>query len=355
LTKLTFISFLLLNSFCFGQEKTSQLNLDNETDFSEFEVFGDSLDKYQVYFTGENHSYLTFDSKLEYKMLTYLHKAQGVEHFIFEQSPAVGYLVESVIIDNDVENRKYLKDMFYAQFYQMFKNIEKFNDTLAAENKIHLHGIDVERFPYFSIKAMNLIADSLDTSIPGGEVFEQIKALGTSEYEYGAAAAYYGDNGTGTFGFGQVSAWESLSSIIKLSKKYESSLKKELGKDSTIYYSIIESVEVGHEWYNTELKGDVRSPIIRERFMQDEFERVYNSDPTSKFYGQFGRCHLHKNQKVSSCYDYYMNSIANRVSEINDSLKNKVLVIPVFYSTGVMKFDKDVINDLNLEYNRFGL
>ncbi|MEO9531758.1 MAG: hypothetical protein ABJG68_13340 [Crocinitomicaceae bacterium] len=345
-----FLIFLLgLPWITLAQEKATALNLDNKTDFSEFDVFADSLDKYQVYFTGENHSFLTFDSKLEYKMLTYLHNTQGVEHFIFEQSPAVGYLVETVIIDNNTENRKYLKDMFFAQFYQMFKNIEKFNDTLALENKIHLHGIDIERFPYFSIKALNLIADTLDTSVPGGEVFEQIKALGTSEYEYGTAADYYADGTTGGFGFGQVSAWESLSSIIKISLKYEESLKKELGKDSTIYFSIIESLEVGHEWYVTELKGDVRSPIIRERFMQDEFERVYNSDPTSKFYGQFGRCHLHKNQRMSSCYDYYMNSIANRIGEINDSLKNKVLVIPVFYSTGILKFDKDVIKDLDLE------
>ena len=187
-----------------------------------------------------------------------------------------------------------------------------------------------------------------DKSIQGGEVFEQIKALASSDYKDAGPAAFYSDPEITGFGFGQVSAWESLESIINGANENLDSLVTVLGADSTSFYSIIESLEIGHEWYTTEQNGDVKSPIIRERFMAEEFERVYRQDMESKYYGQFGRCHLHKDQDPGRCYDYYMNSIANRINDIHPSLKNQVLVIPIFYG-GLRDFDRDVINSLDLE------
>jgi len=336
-----------LSNSIFAQESASQLLVESH-DFKEFEVFGDTLDSYRVYFTGENHNYLTFNSKLEWKLLRYLNQEQNVNHFLFEQSPAVGFLIEEAVNNEDKESMSYLKTSFYKQFYHMFKEMRKYNDSLDPQNKIHIHGIDVERFPYFSIKALNFIVDSLDNSVVGGEVFEQIIALGTSSYKNGTVDDFYIEDNT-TFGFGEVNPWSSMNSIIDISMKYEDSLKVELAADSTIYYSIIKSLKVGQEWYQTEKKGDVRSPIIREDFMKDEFEIAYRSDDTGKFYGQFGRCHLHKDANAKKCYDHYMNSIANRIQEIDQTLSNKVLVIPVYYSTGLLKFDKEIIESLELE------
>jgi hypothetical protein len=336
-----------LSNLTFAQESASELFVDSE-DFKEFEVFGDTLDSYRVYFTGENHNYLTFNSKLEWKLLRYLNQEQNVNHFLFEQSPAVGYLIEEAVNEKDKNCMSYLKSSFYKQFYYMFKQMRKYNDSLDAQNKIHIHGIDVERFPYFSVKALNFIVDSLDNSVVGGEVFEQIIALGTSSYKNGTVDDFYIEN-NGTFGFGELNPWASMNSIIDISMKYEDSLKVELADDSTVYFSIIKSLKVGQEWYQTEKKGDVRSPIIREDFMKDEFEIAYQSDDKGKFYGQFGRCHLHKDANAKKCYDHYMNSIANRIQEIDNTLSNKVLVIPVYYSTGLLKFDKEIIESLELE------
>jgi hypothetical protein len=344
--KLLFILSILAVVNTQAQESYSQLNLKSD-DFTEFAVFADSLEPYRVYFTGENHNYLTFNTELEWKLLRYLNQEQSVNHFLFEQSPAVGYLIESAVNKENDGNMSYLKNSFYKQFYYAFKQMRAYNDTLDDTQKIHIHGIDIERFPYFSIEALNCIIDTLDHTVDGGEVFEQIKALGTSDYAFGTVDDYYYED-NGTYTFGQVSAWSSLQSIIKLSDKYRTSLGAELGADSTIYYSILKSLEIGQEWYVTEKKGDVRSPIIRESFMKDEFEIVYTSDTVGKFYGQFGRCHLHKDAGAKKCYDHYMNSIANRIQEIDQSLDNKVLVIPVYYSTGLLKFDKEIIESLEL-------
>jgi hypothetical protein len=156
------------------------------------------------------------------------------------------------------------------------------------------------------------------------------------------------DDAQDVFGFGDVSAWGTLRSIIYSSYKFRDSLSQVLGDQEETYFSIIEGLEKGQEWFMSERMGDVKSPIIRERFMKDEFERIYKKRKGEKFYGQFGRCHLHKDETAKRCYDYYMNSVANRINDIDSSLENKVMVIPIYYTQGKEKFDKEIVNDLNL-------
>lgn len=339
---------LISSNQSFNQESTSTVDLTVDT-FKEFEVFGDTLDQYSVYFTGENHTYTAFNTQFQFKLLKYLHQEQGVKHFVFEQSPGLSYIINQIVLEDKTTHLHYLRDVFFTPFYDLVKNIRKYNDTLLPANKIQVHGIDIERFPSFSVYALNEIVDTLDGSGEGGEVFEQIQALATSNYKEGGPDAFYSNpDDNFAFQFGQVSAWRSLESIILGAYKYRDSIVPVLGKDSTAFYSIIESLEIGREWYVTEQHGDVKSPIIRERFMAEEFGRVYKKDIDGKYYGQFGRCHLHKDQDAGRCYDYYMNSIANRINDIDPSLENQVLVIPIFYNKS-KDFDKDVIKSLALD------
>lgn len=345
--KLT-IFFTICFSFVFAQDKYSKIDL-ADTSFKEFEVFGDTLDAYKVYFTGENHTYATFNTTFQYKLLTYLHQNQGVSHFIFEQGPGLTYIINEIILEDKTAHLSYLKELFYTPFYDLIQKLRTFNSDLAPNDKIRIHGIDTERFPYFSVYALKDITDTIDVKGEEGVVFEQIKALATSRTKAASPGEFYSDDKDAlNFQFGQVSAWESLKSIILGAREHEAALKLKLGEDSTVFFSIIQSLAVGQEWYMTEKRGDIKSPIIRERFMVEEFERIYRQYPNGKFYGQFGRCHLHKQQHANRCYDYYMNSIANRINEIDSSLTNQVLVIPIFYQNS-REFDSDVIKSLELD------
>ncbi len=342
--------FFILTGINWAQEKgqTSTVDLTKDT-FEEFEILNDTLKNYSVFFTGENHTYASFNTAFQFKLLRYLHQNHDVKHFMFEQSPGLSYVINKIVLSDETTHLHYLRDMFFAPFYDLVKDLRKYNDTLVQEDKIQVHGIDIERFPSFSIYALNDIVDTLDTKVKGGEVFEQIKALATSEFSQAGPATFYSsDDDLFGFQFGEVGVPTSLKSIITTSNQNRDSLTLVLGKDSTTFYSIIESLSVGQEWYVTEQVGDVKSPIIRERFMAEEFERVYLKDMESKYYGQFGRCHLHKDQDAGRCYDYYMNSIANRINEINPALENQVLVMPIFYSNS-RNFDADVIESLDLE------
>ena len=337
-----------LSEFGFSQESSGAIDLTVDT-YKEFDVFGDTLDNYSVYFTGENHTFASFNTQFQFKLLTYLHQEQNVKHFIFEQSPGLSYIINKIILEDKTTHLHYLNDMFFAPFYDLVKDLRRYNDTLDYTDKIKVHGIDIERFPSFSVYALNEMVDTMNKSFKGGEVFEQIQALASSEFAKSGPAAFYSTPDENfAFQFGEVSAWESLKSIIDGANENADSIKSVLGADSIIFYSIIESMEIGQEWYVTEQNGDVKSPIIRERFMADEFERVYVQDMEAKYYGQFGRCHLHKDQNSGRCYDYYMNSIANRINEVHPSLKNQVLVIPIYYSNA-KDFDKDVIESLDLD------
>lgn len=342
------VLMLLMAFGVYGQENTRTIDLSQES-FKEFEILSDTLDNYSVYFTGENHQYASFNTKFQLKFLKYLYESQGVKHFVFEQGPGLGYIINEIILYDKTTHLHYLRDMFFSPFYDLVKELRKFNEDKAFEDKIKVHGIDIERFPSFSVYALNEIVDTLDKSIEGGQVFEQIEALASSDFSDAGPAAFYSDPSENfNFQFGQVSAWHSLQSIIATAYEYEDSLKVELEDDSTTFFSIIESLKIGQEWYMTEKKGDVKSPIIRERFMAEEFERVYTKDENGKYYGQFGRCHLHKDQDAGRCYDYYMNSIANRINDIHPSLDNQVLVLPIFYNKS-RDFDGEVISSLNLD------
>ena len=88
---IVFILFLVSINVV-AQENYGIIDLDDD-DFTEFDVFGDTLDDFTVYFTGENHNYATFNTKLEFKLLRYLYETQDVKHFVFEQSPGVGSLL----------------------------------------------------------------------------------------------------------------------------------------------------------------------------------------------------------------------------------------------------------------------
>ena len=282
------LSILVCSSFLFStvshaQDKSSTIDLTVDS-FREFTMLSSTLDEYQVYFTGENHTFATFNTQFQLKFLKYLHQTQNVKHFMFEQSPGFSYIMNKVVIEDKTTHLHFLDDMFFAPFYEMVKELRKYNDTLALEDKIKMHGIDIERFPAFSVYALSLMVDTLDKSGKGGQVFEQIKALASSEYAESGPEAFYSEpTGEFNFGFGEVSAWTSLQSIILGAYEFEKELRPILGNDSTTFYSIIESLEIGHEWYITELEGDVKSPIIRERFMADEFLRVYTADSISKY------------------------------------------------------------------------
>jgi len=334
-------------------ERIDTDDLDTMDEFISF--FGDStLNQYKVFFTGENHQFAEANSFLEYKLLTYLNKYQNVNHFLFEQSPAVGYIMTQIAVNNDEDFKEFLEDKYHKTFYDLVTNIESYNKSLSDDKKIKIHGIDVERFPAFSIFALGKLVEGKSTEGKEGFIIETIRALATSEFVDSSPEEIYNDGGVGVNLTGdKINAWETLETIINSSKEMEDELKKLLNDDYLLFTQIIDGVENGYKWYHDERDGDLSAPLTRERYMLEQFNIVYKNNPNGKFYGQFGRCHLHSRKAAKRCYSHDMQSIASRINMQSDStIYGKVLTIPVYYNKA-KAFDKKVIDDLDLDDSFF--
>ena len=344
---------VLSSLFSWGQDHFTKLKINEEKGFEELtKFFVDSTMKdISVFLTGENHAYAATNSKTEYRFLLYLHETFGVNHFLFEQGPAIGYIINKITVEDNLDYAFYLEDRFYAPFFEMVKQIRKYNEFQKDSLKIITHGIDVERYPAYAIFALNDMIDTLSTKGETGRIYESIKALGTSEFKDASPEQIYNSGGTRFNLNGNViDAWSTFNTIIYDVKRLEDSLKIDLGDNYPIFRDIIESIELGHQWFHEERKGDLSGPITRERFMLDQFQRLTKRYNKPKFYGQFGRCHLHSDKKAKKCYSYDMSSIAKRIGEMEDPVyKNKVLAIPVLYQT-YNNYERQMIASLGLDY-----
>lgn len=339
-------------SIALSQNKYAEIEVNETLNFSDFDkLFSNGeIDKYKVYFTGENHQFGRINSTLEFKLLMYLNKTQGVDQFLFEQSPAVGYIMSGIALDNNLNYKTFLKDKYSSHFYELVMDIMRYNSKIDSTKRIRVHGIDVERFPAFSIFALNDIIDSTSAEGETGLIYESIQALVTSEFIDASPDEIYNQGGVSLNLTGDVvDAWKTFETIIYESEKQKENLKKELGEKYEIYAQIIESVSKGHKWYMLERDGNLSAPILRERYMYDQFENVYAEYPNSKFYGQFGRCHLHANKKAKRCYSHDLMSIANRLnSSLDSTLNGKILAMPIYYREA-KNFDKKIIQALKLD------
>jgi len=339
-------------SIVLSQDRYSVIDINETQDFSEFDkLFSTTeLEKYKVFFTGENHQFGAVNSMLEYKILAYLNKTQNVNHFLFEQGPAIGYVMTGIVMDNNTRYKSFLKDKYSPHFYELIMDIKRLNTKIDSASRIKVHGIDVERFPAFSIFALNDIVDSLSIDNETGLIYESIQALVSSEFLDATPDEIYNKGGEGVNLTGdKVDAWKTFETIISESEKHADLLRVELGDKYEIYSQIIESVSKGQEWFISEREGSLAAPVIRERYMYRQFTKVYSEYPNSKFYGQFGRCHLHADKKAKRCYSHDLKSIANRINTSSDStLFGTVLAIPVYYKNG-QSFDERTIKSLKLD------
>ncbi|MDX1349890.1 MAG: hypothetical protein R3279_06580 [Putridiphycobacter sp.] len=351
--QLLVIFLLFVSSILWGQDHFSKLKIEEDNGYDELSTFfGDSLlSNFSVFLTGENHAFAKTNSLTEYRFLIFLHETQGVNHFLFEQGPAIGYIINKITIEDDLDYAFYLEDRFYKPFFEMVKRIRDYNEFQPDSAKIMTHGIDVERYPAYAIFALNDIIDTLPTKGETGRIYESIKALGSSEFKDASPEQIYNAGGTRFNLNGNViDAWSTFNTIIYDVNRLKDSLKVELGDTYPIFKDIIESIEKGHQWFHEEREGDLSGPITRERFMLDQFERLTKRYEAPKFYGQFGRCHLHSDKKAKRCYSYDMSSIAKRIGEMDDPLfKGKVLAIPVLYEA-YNSYERQMIESLNLDY-----
>lgn len=287
----------------------------------------------RVFMGGENHTYWSENNAIELRLLKFLHKTKGVRNLVIELGYARGYLLDRYIND-DSTFYKLLDNNTAYQFLHYYQELRTFNQSLPKDQRIHVFGVDVERFPDDApillshlLKKEEKLPESLEFLT---EVIHSYAAYSKDRYsnyyfqdedeDKEIDNGYYIDDNT----FMDNKVIDSLLTEYQVLKY---AIHQYLGADSLVFKTTIQSM---HD-YRTYLKYS-RMPhqyIFRERYMFKNMMHLLQKDTNSKYYGQFGRCHISQKKLEGEC-DWWDNSaLAKRLNETQ--YKNQITSIGFFY------------------------
>lgn len=351
--RLTFSLFVLISFIANSQDRTV-LNLANDDDFTSFSFF-DSLGikDYNLFFTGEDHRFRLSNSDLEVKMFKYLHKKVGARVFLLEFGEGMGYFINKYITDstNDSEAEATLKDNLSEAYFNLFKNLKTFNESLSASEKFTAVGIDVDREPVYAVKYLEqFLPDSFENVDDSIKIhLEALKAI--SEYYAFENLKWKDENDEGEDEIFDdkafISTYKSLNLFIENFDANKDKYTTLLGNNYTKFSKAM--VWLREFFYWNSLSSTAQQYLFRENFMENNLKKLFANNPGLKAYGQFGRCHTQINREKNDCNYYYFNSLATRLNNsANPRFKNKVFSCPIFYPNAD-NFSRETTIDEGLE------
>jgi hypothetical protein len=322
-----FLLFLLLLNKAKAQ---TDINSDyNERLFEDsiqnIHIMDGQLGAYRVFFNGENHLYSEVNANLEFQMLKYLNQSAGVKNLLLELGYARGYILDKYI-NEDSTYFDLLSNVTSYTYNAFFKELRKYNLSLPDSMRIHVQGVDIERFPKesFVLLADLLPPDSLDVPKEIDFLVEVFRVYGNyskkanvefyNYYSFLPPENYFLENRT-------------LDSLVLQFESHRNYFETYLGANFELYSFVMESLKE-HRIYKS-YEGMPHQAVFRERILKRNIDQLLKSDGTQKYFGQFGRCHMDKNNKDDDCNWYGQKSVAKRLTE--SGYKDQILPILIYY------------------------
>jgi hypothetical protein len=335
---LLFLSFLS-GGYLFCQESKSDaqggsdINISDGRDLTSFSVMDSAARNYKVFFTGENHSFLRQNTKVELKMLRYLHQKAGVRIYLLEFGTSVGWLANKFIQTGDTSYLSDLKDKSYRDYTDLFLGLREFNKTLPDSEKIQVFGIDLEWSQPVACKALARFLP--DTLAPPDSIRLSVESLrGLSRFlkadpetQKNTYPSYYFS--------GNYNIRNSLREIISNFRSHTADYSRYLAEDYAIFHKIIRGLENFRTWDEYEGSRMIQGMYYREQYMYEEFLGILKTYPDAKFFGQFGRCHVARQKQEEWCNGYDLSPLAGRINNSDNTLvRGKVCTIAIYYPNG---------------------
>lgn len=331
--KLLFVLLLFIVNPLFSQRFSDYEYDEDDSTFSlkNLNYLDTVVNSYRVFMTGENHSYTNVNNGIELQMLKYLNEKRGVRNLVIELGFARGYLLNKYIND-DTSILDLLLLNTDRRYINSYRNLRKLNQGLPEDKRIHVHGIDVERFPDDAPILMSLILGS-DTVVPEKidflvEVIHSYAEYCKSGHKYRYRAdysysGYYSNYYNRTFDDNKV-----VDSIIAGYDNLKAEFDAYLGDQSVLFEETVRSLKeylIYMRYFNMP-----QQYIYRERFMYENMKRLLNKDTNASFYGQFGRCHIGLSKVKNECEWWNHSPLANRLNR--SEFKDKVMSIGIYYN-----------------------
>ncbi len=327
-----FVLFMCSNSYAQTAGSGTDINVLNNDNFEGFEILDSAITKARVIMTGENHTYVNFNSKMELKMLRYLNKQFGLKDFIIELGGARAHFLNRYINEADTLAELYLKATTSPRYMDLFKRMRKFNMGLPDSMRITVHGIDVERFN--DLPLMRL-AELLPDSMVPSRLYTAVDAVemasahmvrsGVEDYETARDETKYGRYNRPTFYVGL-----TINEFIRYYDSLKPDFKNWLGPKFAQVEEAVHWLREYKQW--REYENTTYQYIWREEGIYTHLSQLVRSNATKRFYGEFGRCHVAYQEQNGDCGWYGYHSVINKMKSRYFKNADSVLTLGIFYS-----------------------
>lgn len=349
-SRICLIAFLIFSSSLHSQSKlVSDLPVDN------LHLLDTIAGKYKVFFTGENHMFADENSNINLKMLKYLNEKTGVRNLILELGFSRGYMLNRYI-NGDTGYYDLLSNTTSLSYLEYYRELRKLNESLDSSRRITVHGVDVERFADDGpVLLYNLLPDSAEPPASISFSVEVIRSYGSYSMK-GIRNTNYDfvtdDNIPYSYYSGFYDA-KTIDTMIADYRLHRNDFMLYLGDSFALFDNVFTSIIEYRRYMN--YAGMPHQYIYRERKMYENMTQLLTSNPSEKYYGQFGRCHVSRAHMDEACNWYAFSSIARRLNE--GVAKDQVLSIGIFYNEkGVksfLRFDRNFEKGIEEEIKKY--
>lgn len=336
---IVFLGFLF--SAIFSNAQGIKLDL-NHMDFANdqaMKVIYSEAKKARVVFTGENHTKVELNSKLEYYMLKGLYQNCGYKNFILEMSASRAYYMERYVCKNDSNARRLLNSVASEKYMRFFDHLNQWMQTVPENERIHFYGLDVERFCDLSFYKFVEHINSLK-GFPPKQLFPTVEAAkllskqllleNETEYSYDEGRKKLGDRNWEKYRYLKSDIEIQIKTLVDSITLVLPQFKAWLGKD---YQEFLDNLNVLNEYFNWKFSEDQAQQYLwREEMLYRNFSKILMKDTTQKFFGQFGRCHVAFSKQESDCGWFNYHSVSNKIrNRVFHGDSSKIVSIAIFY------------------------
>ena len=272
-------------------------------------------DDAQVYIFGEIHRKVEYQ-KFRNVLFKYLVEKKGVRVLLMEHGYASGFLENET-----VQNRLSFSDEYgYNQFivskedYELFQWMSEFNQNRPDRDKISIVGIDITD----SIGTVYAFCRYLlkDCDFSAADIKTQMLLISTQKCQ-----------------FQQRFENSLLPQLIELYQTNPEKLELALG-DKTIHLErVLQGWQQGQECnelndYQAELQHGGKAMAYREDALYANLQRIYQENPTAKYFGSFGAAHVQMTRYVGDGTVYWIDDcFVSRMAGEESFLDGKLTVI----------------------------
>lgn len=337
--------------FCLFTHAQSQhagpFKIETDSTLSGFNILDSVFQTKKIFFTGEDHRFIDANNSTTLAFLKYLNQKQGVNHLMLELGYSWGEIANRYIQTGDSALFELLQYSSHNSFNVFFKELYEYNKNLSPENKIQIHGIDVERFYELALLHLNFLIPSTKEvpnelilsieSIQSLAKYVEIQGLQEKENEEEEESTEEDsseeeDEYSSSLDISKYSIFQSIDSILSDFQRNRKLYEEFLDSNFAEFEKITQELKNYKQWRIYENSSMVQRFIFRENYMFQNMKLLFEEFPNAKFYGQFGRCHVSLIRTKDDCNWVDFRSIANRLQEYKHT-KDKVVSIGIFYAS----------------------